>query len=245
MTTDMIGGLRILNDDPIRGHMRLVPPHSDVRGAVMRLIHSSRQGLPSRPRATTLARFAAAVSALAILSLWACSDTPFVPAERRLAANSRPTAVKLQHRPFEMSQSWDASGNDFTVPPCVVAIPDPAHPGSSIQFVFSGLLHTTGTATHFGRYAGDTYLTQCTWNAQVGAVDVSGTLRAVVASGDTVWGSYQAQVTFTATGADFAGIMSLEDGTGRFQGATGVASIYSHDEPDGSGSGWARGWIAY
>ena len=246
MTTDAIGGLGTLKDDPIHcGGMCFLPPYSDVRGVVMRLIQSSRQRLPSPPRGTALVRLATALSALAIVSLSACSDTPLNPTERRFAANSRATAVKLQHRPFEMSQSWDASGNDFTVPPCVATIPDPAHPGSSIQFVFSGLLHTMGTATHFGRYAGDTYLTQCTWNAQAEAVDVSGTVRAVVASGDTVWGSFQAQVTFASTGADFAGTMWLAGGTGRFEAATGVASIYSHDEPDGSGSGWARGWIAY
>jgi hypothetical protein len=211
----------------------------------MRLIQSSRQRLLSRPHATTLGRVLATVCALAIVSFSACSDTPVSPAERRLAANSRSTAVKLQHRPFEMSQTWDASGNDFTVPPCVVAIPDPAHPGASIQIAISGVLHTTGTATHFGRYAADSYATQCAWNAQLGAVDVGGAIRAVVASGDSVWGTYQAHATFSATGADFAGTMSLQGGTGRFQAATGVASIYSHDEPDGSGSGWGSGWIAY
>ena len=211
----------------------------------MRLIQSFRQRLLSRARGTALARLGATVSALAILSLPACSDTPLIPAQRQPAANSRPTAVKLQHRPFEMSQTWDAGGNDFTVPPCVAAMPDPAHPGSSIQIVISGLLHTTGTATHFGRYTADTYATQCTWNAQLGAVDVGGDIRTVAASGDTVWGTFQAHATFSATGADFAGIMTLQGGTGRFQGATGVASIYSHDEPDGSGTGWGSGWIAY
>lgn len=246
MTTDAIGGLRTLKHDPIHGgDMRLMPPHYDVRGVVMRLIESSRQRLLSRSRGTALARFAAAVSALTILSLSACSDTPLSPAERHPAANSRATAVKLQHRPFQMSQTWDASGNDFTVPPCVAAMPDPAHPGSSIQIVISGLLHTTGTATHFGRYTADTYATQCTWNVQLGAVDVRGDIRTIAASGDTVWGTFQAYATFSATGADFAGIMTLQGGTGRFQGATGVASIYSHDEADGSGTGWGSGWIAY
>lgn len=211
----------------------------------MTLIHSLRQQRLLRSRQFGLARSAAIVSTLAILTLSACSDGPFFPAERHLTPGSPLAAVASQHRPFALTQSWEASGNDFTVPPCIASIPDPVRPGESMQIVISGLLHSSGTATHFGRYTADNYATHCTWNAQVGALDVGGPFRVIAASGDTVWGTYQAYATFSATGADFAGSMWIESGTGRFRGASGVSSMYTHDAPDGSGSGWGSGWIAY
>lgn len=211
----------------------------------MRLIRSSLQRLLPPRHVTALTRAVGAVSAFAILSLAACSDGPFIPPERQLVAGGPQAARTPEHRPFQISQSWEPSGNDWTVPPCVVEIPNPANPGTTMQIVISRLLHSSGTATHFGRYTADNYATDCTWDAGVGAIDVGGWVRAVVASGDTVWGSWQSYATFGGTGADFDGIMWLEGGTGRFRGATGMASMHTHDEPDGSGSGSGSGWIAY
>lgn len=211
----------------------------------MTRIHSSRQRLLPRSRRTALARSAAVVLIPATLALSGCSDGPFLPAERHLSPGSPRAAIASQHRPFAISQSWEASGNDFTVPPCIASIPDPARPGEWMQIVISGLLHSSGTATHFGRYTADNYASHCTWDAAVGALDVGGPFRVVAASGDTVWGSYQAYATFGATGSDFAGTMWIQSGTGRFRGASGVSSMYTHDAPDGSGTGWGSGWIAY
>jgi hypothetical protein len=211
----------------------------------MRLIQSSPQRLQSALHAAALTRAVVAASAFAILPLSACSDGPFIPTERHIVASGPRAAVAPQHRPFQISQSWDPSGNDWTVPPCVVEVPNPASPGTTVQIVISRLLHSSGTATHFGRYTADNYAVDCTWDASVGAIDVGGWVRAVVASGDTVWGTWQSYATFGGTGADFDGVMWLDGGTGRFLHATGMASIHSHDEPDGSGSGSGSGWIAY
>lgn len=186
------------------------------------------------------------LSLLAVLSLAACSDGGLFPTERHLAAGSARAAVVAQRRPFRISQSWTPGDNDFvSYPNCLVAIPNPTNPGTSMDIVISGLLHTSGTATHFGRYAADSYIDDCTWNAQLGKLDVHGHLDAVVASGDKVWGTYQAYVTFGVNGSDFAGTMSIDSGTGRFRGASGTSSLNSHDAPDGSGVGWGSGWIAY
>ena len=109
----------------------------------------------------------------------------------------------------------------------------------------SGVLHSSGTATHFGRYTADNSAKQCTWDADSGAIKVIGEFRARVANGDSVWGTTLAYARFTATGADFAGETWLTGGTGRFRAATGFANIYSRDEIDGSGTGWGSGWITY
>ncbi len=187
-----------------------------------------------------------AVSAIAILSVAACSDGPFIPPQRQLVAGGPQAALRPQHRPFQISQSWDPSGNDWTVPPCYVEIPNPEIPGTTIQIPISRLLHSSGTATHFGRYTADNYATECAWNADAGVLHLFGWVRSVVASGDTVWGTWESDAAFVpAGGADFNGKMWVDSGTGRFRGASGYALMHTHDEPDGSGSGSGSGWIAY
>lgn len=197
----------------------------------------------SLPRGASLA----ATAAVAILSLSSCRDDPVgppSPAEAQIAGVAGPTAGEFVQRPFEFSQQWEASGNDFTTV-CIVEIPNPQAPGGSIQFVLPGLTHGWGTATHWGRHSVDIYLDYCSWDGQVGAIRLDGHAEMVVASGDTIVGTYGGYLVPSPTGADFTGGLVLVSGTGRFRNVTGEASLQTHDELDGSGRNWGSGWIAY
>jgi hypothetical protein len=208
----------------------------------MRTIRSTLRRLLSLRRDTTLALPVALASALAFLSLSACTDELLSPTAGDLAQLR--TADLVVQRPFEYSQAWDASGNDFTNP-CIVDIPDPAAPGGSVQLAFPGLTHGWGTATHWGRHSVDIYVDHCGWDAQAGAISIGGPAEIVVANGDTIRGTYGGYLVPSLAGADFTGALVLLGGTGRFQNVTGEASLYAHDELDGSGRDWGSGWIAY
>lgn len=182
------------------------------------------------------------------MSLAACYDdatAPLPPAQMDVAGAGPTAATSMQHRPLQFSQSWDASGNDYTNP-CIVQVPDPTTPGASIQVVFPGLARGSGTASHVGRHAVDIYWSSCIWDAEVGAIAVQGPSRLVAANGDTVWGTYEGYLYPSLSGGgDFVGSVRFTSGTGRFANVAGEATLYAHDEPDGSGWDWGSGWIAY
>lgn len=186
------------------------------------------------------------LSILALLAVTACSDNTLSPPLRQLAASRPNASAAAQPRPFKISQTWAPSDNDYEhYQNCEVTIPNPVIPGESIDLVISGLLHSSGTATHLGRYTADTYIDGCTWNAQAGALDITGHMVAMTANGETLSGALTAQATFGLNGSDFVGTMTIVGGTGRFAGASGSSSMNSHDAPDGSGVGWGSGWIVY
>jgi hypothetical protein len=191
---------------------------------------------------------AAAITALATLSLAACGGDPTSPVstlEPAFAEADGHASVALVRRPFHYTQQWEASGSDFTSP-CIVDIPDPAAPGSSIQVLFPGATYGTGTASHWGRHSVGIYFDSCAWDADVGGIAVQGPANAVVASGDTVWATYEGYWYLSPSGGgDFVGSMVMLSGTGRFANVTGEATLNAHDELDGSGWDWGNGWIAY
>lgn len=244
-TTDVIACDRTVEDDRVHlRDMRPVSRHFDVRGTVMTSIYSSRRQPTSSRRGVALAAALAAIVGGAILFVSACADVPSSPAQRQLTAGSARAVVAKNHLPFSMTQSWKPSDNDFTTT-CDAVVPDPAHPGSWLHIPISGLLHSSGTATHFGHYTAENTITECPWNSDSAAIQFRGDFRIRVANGDSVVGKLVGYARFTLTGSDFAGTLSLTGGTGRFQSATGVATLNSHDEPDGSGTGWGSGWISY
>jgi hypothetical protein len=185
---------------------------------------------------------------LAGLAPAACNDDTFAPlptAQMDVAEAGLQAAPSPQHRPFQYSQSWDASGIDFTNP-CIVQVPDPTTPGASIQIAFPGVARGSGTASHVGRHTVEIYWSSCTWDAEVGAIAVQGPTSIVAASGDILSGTYEGYWYLSPSGGgDFTGFVLFTSGTGRFANVTGEASLYAHDNSDGSGWDWGSGWIAY
>jgi hypothetical protein len=96
------------------------------------------------------------ITALATLSLAACGDdpvTPQSPVDAVFAEVEGHENGGSVPRPFQYSQQWDASGNDYTNA-CIAEVPDPTAPGAFIQIPFPGVGRGWGTATHWGRLRG-------------------------------------------------------------------------------------------
>lgn len=211
----------------------------------MKPLRAFRQSPLKRRHGHSLLARTAFLSAAATLSLSACSHDVLSPAEVGLAQASVLASDATIRRPFKVRQQWDPSGNDFTNP-CIAQIPNPAVPGAFIEVPLPGVTHGWGTATHLGRHAVDIHTSSCVWDPGLGAIDVVGHWRLVVASGDTLWGTYEGDLYPMPNGtAEFFGGLTINSGSGRFQNVSGEASFRAHDEPDGSGWDWGSGWIAY
>lgn len=211
----------------------------------MKPLQAFRQSPLTRRLGRSLLATTAAFSAASTLLLSACRHDALSPVEAGLAQGSVPAIHSLVQRPFEVRQQWDASGSDFTNA-CIAQVPNPAVPGAFIEVPLPGVTHGWGTATHLGRHAVDIHTSSCAWDPGLGAIHVVGSWRLLVASGDTLWGTYEGDLYPMSNGsAEFFGGLTIHSGSGRFQSVAGEASFRAHDEPNGSGWDWGSGWIAY